>query len=80
MKLYAVFSRGPPKIEGRPRQLPHSPHPISTTDSMAFCQNTKILRHTLILFTVPSWETLVYTTVLFVNITLLAYTRNIFFI
>ena len=48
MKLYAVFSRGVP------RQLPHSPHPISTTDSMAFCQNTKISQHTLISFTAHS--------------------------
>ena len=38
-------------FQGGPRQLPHSPHPISTTDSMAFYQNTKISRHTLILFT-----------------------------
>ena len=43
-------------FKGGPRQLPHSPHPISTTDSMAFCQNTKISRHTLILFTAHSLE------------------------
>ena len=32
MKLYALFSkRGPPKNKGAPRQLPHLPHPISTS-------------------------------------------------
>ena len=56
MKLYAVFSRGAPKKRRGPRQLSHLLHPISTTDSMAFCQNTKILWHTLIPFTAHSLE------------------------
>ena len=33
MKLYAVGI-----FKGGLRQLPHSPHPISTIDSMDFCQ------------------------------------------
>ena len=46
------YFQGTPKIEGSGRrQLPHSPHPISATDSTVFCKNTKILRHTLIPFT-----------------------------
>ena len=36
-KLYVLFSRGAPKKRGGLRQLPHSPHPISTTAYLPVC-------------------------------------------
>ena len=42
MKLSAVFSkRGPPKIRGGPRQLPHLLHPISTTGPISNLKKTR---------------------------------------
>ena len=43
MKLYAVFQKeGAPK-KGVPRQLPHSPHPISTAAYFAKAQFTLVV-------------------------------------